>query len=146
MALLKNILAVIGAIALLAFLVIGIWAYDFFSPENANKDPFDWSTTQKYPSPDGIVEAVVEHGIINTGANTAPIYKVTIQTIDNPKEWRHHLEVWESSSKQPPTIKWQTNNSMAIHQQPSKLSIFEPKAALSTGTYTITLVVDDEHP
>ena len=146
MATIKNILAVIGAIALVACLVIGILAYDFFSPKTANKDPFDWSTTQKYPSPDGIAEAIVEHGVINNGANIAPIYKVTIQTVDNPREWEHNLEVWESSSKQQPTIKWHTNNSLAIHQQPSKLYIFEPKVALSTGTYKITLVVDDEHP
>jgi hypothetical protein len=141
----RNFLAVIGVVACL---YVAFWAYDFFAPKKAEppKDVFDWSVTATYPSPDGIVEAVVNYGVSNTLANTVPIYKVTLQTRKAPEQWMHNVEVWSSQSRQPPFIKWQSKSSLVIHQPPSTLYHYEPEAKLKAGTYRVTLNVRYQQP
>lgn len=141
----RNFLAVVGAGACL---YAAYSLYEFFAPRahDQPKDLFDWSVKATYPSPDGIVEAVVNYGVSNTGANTAPIYKVTLQIRTEPEKWMHKSEVWSSQSRQPPLIKWQSNNDLVIHQDPSVLYHYEPEAKLKTGTYRVSLNVHYQQP
>ena len=71
----KNFLACVGGITLI---VLGFDAYNFLLPSKVEppRDLFDWSVVAEYPNHDKSVVAVLERGVSNTGANTAPFYHI----------------------------------------------------------------------
>ena len=136
----KNLLACLGGITLIA---LSFDAYDFLFPSALEppRDLFDWSVAAEYPNHDNSVVAVLERGVSNTGANTAPFYRIELRTSEKSSEWRNHWMVWNSQVRQPPSIKWLDHNNIEIKQISYRVWEYEPSVELNGKTYMVHLNV-----
>jgi|GEM_PF-4702700 len=136
----KNLLACVGAITLI---VLSFNTYDLLFPSELEppRDLFDWSVVAEYPNPDNSIVAVLELGVSNTGANTAPIYHIELRTAEQSSEWGNHWMVWNSQVRQPPSIKWLDHNNIEIKQISYKVWEYEPSVELNGQTYRVHLNV-----
>jgi hypothetical protein len=136
----KDFLVLVGGVSLI---VLSFDAYNFLFPSKSEPqaDLFDWSVVGEYPNPDKSVVAVLERGVSNTGANTAPFYHIELRTAENSNEWRNHWMVWNSQVRQPPGIKWLDHNNIEIKQVSYRVWEYEPSVELNGNTYGVHLNV-----
>jgi hypothetical protein len=134
----------VGALALLSFAVD---TYEFFfGVGEPQKDAFDWTVVEEYPSQDGMVVAVLEHGVSNNGSHAAPIYRVALQTIDEPEKWQNHWEVWNSQVRERPSLLWLDESNLEIAHTSSQVWQYEPSVDLQNTEYKVHLNVISETP
>ena len=141
----KNFLACVGGITLI---VLGFDAYNFLLPSKVEqpRDLFDWSVVAEYPNHDNSVVAVLERGVSNTGANTAPFYHIELRTAEKSSEWLNHWMVWNSQVHQPPSIEWLDHNNIEIKQISYRVWEYEPSVELNGKTYGVHLRVLPTEP
>src|SRR5512139_588943 len=108
----RDFLVVVGALALIS---LAADAYKVMFPplSGEQKDLFNWAVLGTYPNATDTVLAVVERGVSNTGANTAPLYRVELRRKNDPEKWLNHWYVWNSQVRQVPTVKWLDGNTIA---------------------------------
>ena len=136
----RNFLVLVGGIALVS---LSIDAYKFAFPGNAEpqKELFDWKVVGKFPNPSSTVVAILEYGVSNTGTNTLPIYRVELQTANEPEKWLNHWSVWNSQVTEPPQLRWLDKNNIEIKQVSQRVSQYEPSVVLNDQQYQVHLNV-----
>lgn len=136
----RDFLVLVGGVTLIT---LSFDAYNFLFPSTpeSQKDLFDWSVVGEYPNHDNSVVAVLEHGVSNTRANTAPFYHVKLQAVEDPSEWLHHWLVWNSQVYQPPRIKWVDQHNIEIEQISSTVWDYKPTVELNGESYGVHLNV-----
>jgi hypothetical protein len=136
----KNFLACVGVITLIE---LGFDAYNLLFPGKVEppRDSFDWSVVAEYPNHDKSVVAVLERGVSNTGANTAPFYHIELRTTEKSGEWRNHWMVWNSQIDYPPSIKWLDHSNIEIKQISYRVWEYEPSVELNGKIYGVHLRV-----
>ncbi len=136
----RNFLAVVGGIA---FVAVGIYLYDFFTPTKVeiSKDIFDWSVKGEYSNSDASAIAVLEYGVVNNGAKTAPIYRLILKTPKESEKWGNNWNVWNSHARQIPIIKWVDGSNIEITQTNDKVWEYEPRVTLNNNEISVHINV-----
>ena len=141
----RDFLVVVGVIALVSLAVDA--SRIFFPPvSDQRKDVFDWTTVGTYPNAADTVLAVLEYGVSNTGADTAPLYRVELRTKNDPEKWLNHWYVWNSHVAQAPTVKWIDEKSIEIRHFSDRVWEYEPEVKLNNETYLVRLNVVPRKP
>ncbi len=137
----RNFLVIVGAVAL-----ISLTAF-FFPPESGEqKDVFDWTILGAYPNATDTALAVLERGVSNTGANTAPRFRVELRTKNDSEKWLNHRYVWNSHVREAPTVKWVDGNILEIRHLSEQVLEYEPEVKLNNATYWVRLDVVPSKP
>jgi hypothetical protein len=135
-----NIFATIGFVTSLCLIS---YAYNFFNPESVNvqRDLFDWTIVDEYPNEDNSVVAVLEYGITNTGANTAPFYRLKLKAQANSEYWLNNRNVWNSQVQVQPIITWLNTSTVELSQYPSTIWDYNPSIKLNEHWYNLQIKV-----
>jgi len=121
--------------ALAFFGLIMIVVIILFIPSLMNTgDMFNWTVIEK-KSNNNQIEAILEHGIINNGANTSPFYSVILKTKDIRKS------VWQSQINHKPNIKWIDDTTLQITQERYLILEYEPEIYINGKIYKIQLKI-----
>ena len=110
------------------------------------QDPFNWAVTQQVQSPDGKAVAVLETGKSNTGARTAPLHRISIQTVGSAEKWGNHWTVWQSQVNRLPAIAWSSPSRLVITQEPHLVIEYEPEVTIEGRAYTVDVSIHRDGP
>ena len=136
----KNIFATIGFVTSLCLIS---YAYNSFNPESVKvqRDLFDWTIVGEYPNENNSVVAVLEYGVTNTGANTAPFYRLKLKAQEDSKYWLNNQSVWNSQVQVQPIISWVNTTTVELSQYPSTIWDYNPSIKLNEHWYNLQIKV-----
>ena len=102
---------------------------------------FDWIVVGEYSNDNNTVIAILEYGVINTGANTAPIYRLKLKTQENSEHWLNNQNVWNSQVRVKPIISWLNETTVELSQHPATIWDYNPSIELNKNWYNLQIKV-----
>jgi hypothetical protein len=136
----KNFFALIGLLSLIFFVEDQYYVFDTGVPLE-QRPLFDYTVVGSYPNSDNSVIAILQHGVTNTGASTAPFYRLVLKTKNNPENWLNNVHVWNSQVRQKPNITWLNESTVEITQDASMVWDYNPSIKLNEQNYAIKINV-----